>query len=148
MARTILIVDPVRRCTYSIDDPRAPHDLDQLIRSYEAVTDENTWRAMGVRQWTGGDPGKRVLVVVLGDPPLLLSGRHYEVLLGLAQGQKCMQIARRLGISRRTVYVYLNDLKERFNVQTSAEVLVQAARRGMLDAATGGEGIFSASGQK
>ena len=143
MARIILVVDPIRHCTYRIDDPRAPHNLQDIIHSHRAgIEDQSILRVMGARQWTGGEPGKRMLVVVLGDPPVLLSGRHYQVLLGLAHGQTCVQIARRLEISLRTVYAYLDDLKARFNVQTRAELLVQAARRGMLDPLTGGSEDF------
>ncbi len=142
MSQMILVIDPVNHCTYSIDDPRAARDLREMIYAGGSLVGVGEiWRAARAQPWASGLEGQRVLVVVLGDPPVLLSSRHYGVLMGMAQGLKCEQIARRLNISRRTVYEYIHDLKERFQVQTREEVLVQAAQRGMLDPLTsGGEG--------
>lgn len=149
MSQKILVVDPINHCTYRIDDPRAARDLRQMVYAGGSLVGvAEIWRAARAQPWASGLEEARVLVVVLGDPPVLLSSRHYGVLIGMAQGLKTDQIARRLNISRRTVYEYISDLKDRFNVQTREEVLVQAAQRGMLDPLTSGEdGVSQSAGQ-
>jgi len=56
-----------------------------------------------------------------------LSRRQSEVLKGLADGLTTRQICLRLKISRRTVYVYVAELKTLFQAQTRAELLMKAA---------------------
>lgn len=149
MARRILIVDPVNHCSYGIEDPRAQTHLPWLIHTgVLAVEEKNASPAMKLRKGVGSITGHPVLVIVLNDPPVQLSGRHYEVLVNLARGHKCSQVARTLGISRRTVYAYLDDLKRLFKVQTRGEVLVQAACCGLLENPNRGEGLFQKDGQE
>lgn len=139
MSRWIMIVDPANHRTYGIDDMHVLHDLRRMVQSGETLLGESEiWQTLGARPWPLSPLRQPVMVIVLGSPPVMLSGRHYSVLLGLARGQKSDQIARRLGISRRTVYEYINDLKARFQVQSRSEVLVQAMHCGMLDPLTRG----------
>jgi len=49
------------------------------------------------------------------------------VLKGLADGLTTRQICLRLKISRRTVYVYVAELKTLFQAQTRAELLSKAS---------------------
>lgn len=55
-----------------------------------------------------------------------LSRRQMEVLKGLAEGLTTRQIAYRLRISTRTVYLYVSDLKRRFDAGTRAELVRRA----------------------
>lgn len=56
-----------------------------------------------------------------------LNRRQLEVLKGLADGLTTNQICLRLKISRRTVYVYVAELKTLFQAQTRAELLIKAS---------------------
>lgn len=52
-----------------------------------------------------------------------LSPRELEVFERLGQGQSSAQIARALGLDRRTVETYRARIKEKFNVRTADELL-------------------------
>ena len=54
-----------------------------------------------------------------------LTRRQSEVLKGLADGLTTNQICLRLKISRRTVFLYVAELKALFHAQTRAELLAK-----------------------
>jgi DNA-binding CsgD family transcriptional regulator len=70
-----------------------------------------------------GWPTSRPLHEVVEPPPVELTPRQYDVLFGLWEGKPAGEIARGLGISRRMVYEYTAELKERFGLRTVKEVV-------------------------
>ncbi len=128
MTRIIVVIDAKRKINQTIEDPRTPFELIRLI----------TARGLAV---VGAQPGRSPTPAGDSGAVVRLTRRQCEVLFGLADGMKGAQIAHRLGVSRRTVYEYINDLKERFNVRTKEEVLVLAAQYGLLNP-PGEQGLF------
>jgi DNA-binding NarL/FixJ family response regulator len=61
-----------------------------------------------------------------------LTERELEVLQAMASGQTYTEIARALHISNPTVRFHVNNLLHKFNVVTRSEVLVLAARHGLV----------------
>lgn len=61
----------------------------------------------------------------------LLSSRQIAVLQCLAQGMTTRQIAARLGISRRTVYLHLAAIRSRMRAISTAEAVNHAAELGL-----------------
>jgi DNA-binding CsgD family transcriptional regulator len=133
MSRIVLIIDIDNQLTFCIDDPRPQRELVKLINSGRLrVGMEALELQKKTRQWAISLPYPPVILVVMQDPPVRLSARHYDVLFGLADGMRGAQIADTLGISRRTVYEYFSNLKSRFEVVTLKEVLARAAEIGLV----------------
>jgi DNA-binding CsgD family transcriptional regulator len=63
-------------------------------------------------------------------PPL--SPRQWQVLQGLMEGLTTKQIARRLGISRRMVYLHVAAIKEKLDASTRAQSVGRAAALGWV----------------
>lgn len=61
----------------------------------------------------------------------LLSSRQIAVLQCLAQGMTTRQIAARLGISRRTVYLHLAAIRSSLRAISTAEAVNRAAEMGL-----------------
>lgn len=74
----------------------------------------------------------RVLLAARGRPPATerLTPREEEVLALAAEGLGNKQIARRLGISEKTVKAHLTSVFQRIGVQTRTEAALWAQRRG------------------
>jgi len=64
--------------------------------------------------------------------PLDLTEREREVLAGVARGERSKEIARRLGISERTVGSYLNNVFTKLGVDSRASAVAVAMERGLL----------------
>jgi two-component system, NarL family, response regulator YdfI len=64
--------------------------------------------------------------------PLDLTEREREVLAGVARGERSKEIARRLGISERTVGSYLNNVFSKLGVDSRASAVAVAMERGLL----------------
>lgn len=62
-----------------------------------------------------------------------LSPRQAEIIQLLAEGLLVKQIARRLGLSHRTVEGYLAKMRQRIGVHNQAELIAHAARVGWLE---------------
>lgn len=63
---------------------------------------------------------------VEGNPPPkpdVLSARELEVLAGVAKGQRNAEIAQSLGITTRTVEFHKQNIKERLDLETSADLI-------------------------
>lgn len=84
------------------------------------------------------------LVIVTPDRPLEkhpptrvptsfgLTSRQRQVLHGLMEGFTTKEIASRLGIQPRTVYMHIAQLKIRFNATTRAESVTRATNMGLV----------------
>lgn len=61
-----------------------------------------------------------------------LTKREQEVLAGVACGERSKEIARRLGITERTVRAYLTNIYTKLNVDSRAAAVAIALERGLL----------------
>ena len=64
--------------------------------------------------------------------PLDLTDRELEVLTAAAHGERIKEIARRLGITERTVKAHLTNIYNKLGVDSRAAAVAVAARRGLL----------------
>jgi NarL family two-component system response regulator YdfI len=62
----------------------------------------------------------------------VLTKREQEVLLGVAQGERTKEIARRLGLTPRTVETYLTTIYTKLGVDSRTAAVVVALERGIL----------------
>ncbi len=134
MTRIILVLDTQPQATYITDDPRPVRELIKLINTGRLVVGLGEINLGGgpVQQYAVGVPSQNTVTVTRAPLPVRLSRRHYDVLHALADGKTSDQIALRYGLRRRTVYLYVYELKQRFGVQTREELLVRAAEMGLL----------------
>ena len=61
-----------------------------------------------------------------------LTKREQEVLAGVIRGERSKEIARRLGITERTVRAYLTTIYTKLNVDSRASAVAAALERGLL----------------
>ena len=61
-----------------------------------------------------------------------LTRREREVLSGVARGERSKEIARRLGITERTVRAYLTNIYAKLDVDSRAAAVAVALERGLL----------------
>ncbi len=62
----------------------------------------------------------------------VLTEREKEVLMGVAQGERTKEIARRLGLTPRTVETYLTTIYTKLGVDSRTAAVVAALERGIL----------------
>jgi len=63
------------------------------------------------------------------------------VLQCVAQGMTTSQVAARLGLSRRTVYMHLAAIRRSFSVLSTAEAIQRAAELGLCQPPTPGKPV-------
>ena len=68
--------------------------------------------------------------------PLVLTKREQEVLAGVACGERSKEIAKRLGITERTVRAYLTNIYTKLNVDSRASAVALALKYGLLPTQT------------
>ncbi len=129
----IYLLFPDIPATYIQEDPRTPRELMVAINTRRLVVGQGEIDLAGQRQRAMVHTPINAVTVTLEPPPVELSPRHYEVLFRLAEYMPADEIARALGISRRTVYAYTNEIKERFGVGTKEEAVVRAIAYGLVD---------------
>jgi DNA-binding NarL/FixJ family response regulator len=61
-----------------------------------------------------------------------LSNREYEVFLLLGGGKRVDEVARRLGLSSKTVRTYRSRIVEKMNFRSTAEIIFYAVRHGLV----------------
>lgn len=61
-----------------------------------------------------------------------LTEREREVLMGVARGERSKEIARRLGITERTVGAYIASIYDKMDVDSRASAVAVALERGLL----------------
>jgi two-component system invasion response regulator UvrY len=61
-----------------------------------------------------------------------LSNREYEVFLQLGAGKRVDEVARRLGLSSKTVRTYRSRIIEKMNFRSTAEIIFYAVRHGLV----------------
>lgn len=66
------------------------------------------------------------------DSALAVTDREMEVLLAAARGERNKEIARRLGITERTVKAHLTNIYNKLGVDSRAAAVAVAARQGWL----------------
>ena len=80
---------------------------------------------------TGGTPAAS------SSSALDLTGREQQVLEAAALGERNKEIARRLGITERTVKAHLTSIYNKFGVDSRAAAIAVAAQRGLLPSGNG-----------
>jgi DNA-binding CsgD family transcriptional regulator len=133
MTRILLILDPEHHLTHISEDPRPPREVMVAVNTRQLAVGASELQLHGARQWAVAHTPVNSVVVLLQPPPVELTPRQYQVLFGLAQAQPAAQIAAGLGISRRMVYIYIAELKARFDAPTVQAVLHKAAQYGLLE---------------
>jgi len=63
---------------------------------------------------------------------IALTEREYEVLMGVAEGERNKEIAYRLGITERTIKAHLTNIYNKLGVDSRAAAIAEAMRRGLL----------------
>ena len=66
------------------------------------------------------------------DPGLRLTDREREVLIGVSRGERSKEIAARLAITERTVKAHLDNIYNKFGVDSRAAAVSLAIQRGLL----------------
>jgi len=132
MTRIFLLIPAIHGC-YIHDDPRSPREVMVAINTRQMEVGKGEINLTGRRQRALVMTDFDLVTVFLEPPPVELSPRHYEVLFQLAEYKRAGEIAESLGISRRTVYAYTSEMRERFGVATNEEVIAHAIEYGMLD---------------
>jgi NarL family two-component system response regulator YdfI len=61
-----------------------------------------------------------------------LTEREREVLMGVARGERSKEIAKRLGITERTVGAYITSIYDKLDVDSRASAVAVALERGLL----------------
>lgn len=136
---------------YTFDDPRSHRELVKAIntgaetasllkravvrtRRRRGADNRRAYRSCSGpnQQWAISHYPADTVTVLECRPPVCLTPRQYDVLFGIHDGLGMRQIARRLGISARTGYTYLSELKERFAVQSTAQLIAHAMQQNML----------------
>ena len=129
----IYIMLPGRPAEYLQDDPRTPSEIMVAVNTRQFTVGKS-------KDGLARQPQRAMvhspfnMVTVAPEPPLVkLSPRQYQVLFKLAKYLPAGEIAKELGISRRTVYAYTNEIKERFGAATKEELLKRAVAYGLVD---------------
>ncbi len=134
MTRIILVLGNENDSTFITDDPRPVRELIKLINTGRFIVGLGEINLGGgpIQQYAMAAPSQNTITVVKGLVPVRLSPRHYSMLHCLADGKTIDQIAMRYRLRPRTVYHYLVELKQRFDVKTREELLVRAVELGLL----------------
>jgi DNA-binding NarL/FixJ family response regulator len=153
LTRIILMLNTKNEAMLVFDDPREPRELVKAINtgawqpvgSADAGLDSSPTalapverahptaaRSSAIRHWAVSHDLLDIVTVVQEPPPVALTPRHYDVLFGLADGQPAKEIAGQLHISRRTVYLYISELKERLGANSRAHLVALAISNGLL----------------
>jgi NarL family two-component system response regulator YdfI len=66
------------------------------------------------------------------DEPIDLTDRELEVLIAVSEGERNKEIARRLGITERTVKAHLTSIYNKLGVDSRAAAIAIAAQKGWL----------------
>jgi len=102
-------------------------DPDALVRAIRSVHDGNTVLAPGAAGLVAGRTGRDVRGVGA------LTGREREVFTLLADGQSNRQIARRLGVSEKTVKTHVSAVLAKLGVADRTQAALLAARESGAD---------------
>lgn len=62
-----------------------------------------------------------------------LSDREWEVMLGIAKGEKPEDMSKRLGISVKTISTYRARIIMKTGLRTNAEIAVAAYKQGLIE---------------
>lgn len=133
MTRIIVVVDTRTTTTCTVEDPRSRRELVKAINTGKLIAGKlqlNLKR--GTPQWATSQPPLDAVTVRLRRPPVELSPRMYDVLYCVADGLTPVQIAYRLKLSRRTVYLYLKTLRQRFDAVNLNALVSRAYQEGIL----------------
>lgn len=134
MTRIVFVVDVQFHATYTFDDERSRREVIVAVNTGEWVVGKgDMYIGEDERQCASILWPLNVVLVWFGDPPVELTRRQYEVMFGIGDGLRAAEIAKKLGISRRTVYMHTNDLKQRFGARSRAQMISLALEYGLID---------------
>ena len=105
------------------------HSAQKLIEALDAMSDR--------RPYCDEVVSEEVFVALMGarpEEPVRISLRESEVLQLVAGGRRSAEIARCLGISRKTVETHRGNLRRKLKLRTHSEVVRYAIGRGLVRA--------------
>ncbi|MEX2186809.1 MAG: response regulator transcription factor [Pirellulales bacterium] len=101
--------------------------FDQIVKGIEQVLSGGTY-------WS--PPAAERVLKIQGQPPVsrlsALTPREAEVLRYLAQGMNCDELAKLLGLSRKTVEKHQYHLRDKLRIYTAGELTLFALREGLI----------------
>jgi DNA-binding NarL/FixJ family response regulator len=112
------------------DHNLGPRELIKAINTGMLYIGTN--EADDTRQWAVYDPSCKAIVVTDGPPKIALWPRHYDVLFALVDGATTDQVAYRLGICRRTVYLHIAQMKKRLDAESRLQAIARAMEIGLV----------------
>ncbi|NLG95885.1 MAG: helix-turn-helix transcriptional regulator [Chloroflexi bacterium] len=134
MTRVVFVVDVELHATYTYDDERSRREIMVAVNTGELVVGKGDMRiGEDERQCACILWPLNIVLVRFGDPPVALTRRQYEVMFAIGDGMRAAEIAKKLGISRRTVYMHTRDLKQKFGAQSRAQMISIALELGLID---------------
>jgi DNA-binding NarL/FixJ family response regulator len=133
MTRIYIVFSVKYHAAVILDDPRPAREIMMRVNSQEERVGERQIRMTGKRQWAMVIPVINALSIVLEPPPVDLTYRQYEVLYGIYDGKHTIDIAAELGITMRTIYFHIDNLKERFGARSIFELVYLAEEFGMVE---------------
>lgn len=132
MTQILLVLNQEANYLTFYEDPRSHLQLVKAINTGAFVVGEGRDVPYGTHEWAMSQLPIDLITVVPEPPPVLLTARQYDVLFRVAAQKRASAIARELRISRRTVYEYIFELKERFHAFSRQELIDRAREMGML----------------
>lgn len=132
MTRIVLLLNDDYPITVLSEDPRPPREVMAAINTGQMRVGSGEVELGRQALWAMAHPSVNVVTVVVAEPPVRLSARHYAILFGLADGQTLNGIAEQHGISPRTAQMYLMQMKDRLKAHSVEEVVARAAETGLL----------------
>lgn len=130
MTRIVLKNKMTATAVEIIDPVRTPREVIKAVNTGRLRIGPKTPGA--ARQWARYALTLGAVVVSKGFPPVRLSPRHYDILFCLCDGCTTDEIAHRLRICRRTVYMNIAEMKRRLNAASRPQMVALAQEMGLL----------------
>lgn len=99
--------------------------LDELVRAIRAVADGGSYLSPAIARRVMDRAGRR-------ERDTTLTARELEILRMLAEGARPADVAQRLFLSVKTVKNHLTSIYAKLGVQTGAQAVAEAYRRGLV----------------
>jgi len=130
LTRIILKHKPSAAHAALTDSTRTPREVIKAVNTGALVIGAGA--PGGPRQWARYDSTLQAVLVSKGPPLAHLTSRQYDILFHLADGDTTAQTAYSLGISLRTVYTNIAEMKRRLRVMSRAQMVARAHELGLV----------------
>ena len=71
-------------------------------------------------------------VVVKRDDTIVISPRDIEMIGYISNGDRFYEVAHRFGLSKRTIELHVNRLRDQFNCKTVSQLCSEFIRKGLI----------------